>query len=68
MMKHIPVLLDDVLNTLGDISGRTIVDCTFGAGGYSHAFLDKGANVIAFDRDKNEIGRASCRERVLPTV
>ena len=53
MMKHIPVLLDDVLNTLGDISGRTIVDCTFGAGGYSRAFLDKGANVIAFDRDKN---------------
>ena len=39
MMKHIPVLLNDVLNVLGDISGRTIVDCTFGAGGYSRAFL-----------------------------
>ncbi len=55
MMKHIPVLLNDVLNTLGNISGRTVVDCTFGAGGYSRAFLDKGANVIAFDRDKNVI-------------
>ena len=52
-MKHIPVLLDAVKDTLGDIRGRTIVDCTFGAGGYSRAFLDAGANVIAFDRDTN---------------
>ena len=57
-MKHIPVLLNDVLNTLGDISGRTIVDCTFGAGGYSRAFLEHGAKVIAFDRDTNVIADA----------
>ncbi|MBQ7409410.1 MAG: 16S rRNA (cytosine(1402)-N(4))-methyltransferase, partial [Alphaproteobacteria bacterium] len=54
-MKHIPVLLDKVLETLGDIKNRTIVDCTFGAGGYSRAFLEHGANVIAFDRDTNVI-------------
>lgn len=52
-MKHIPVLLDAVMGTLGNISGRTVVDCTFGAGGYSRAFLEYGANVIAFDRDTN---------------
>lgn len=52
-MKHIPVLLDAVLETLGDIKNRTIVDCTFGAGGYTRAFLERGANVIAFDRDTN---------------
>lgn len=55
MMKHIPVLLNDVLNALGDINGRRIVDCTFGAGGYSRAFLERGASVIAFDRDTNVI-------------
>ena len=55
MMKHIPVLLNDVLDTLGDIDGRTIVDCTFGAGGYSRAFLERGAKVIAFDRDINVV-------------
>lgn len=55
MMKHIPVLLNDVLDTLGDINGRTIVDCTFGAGGYSRAFLERGAKVIAFDRDINVV-------------
>ncbi len=58
MMKHIPVLLDGVMATLGDIRGRTIVDCTFGAGGYTRAFLKNGANVIAFDRDKNVIADA----------
>ena len=57
-MKHIPVLLNDVLDALGDISGRTVVDCTFGAGGYSRAFLERGANVIAFDRDTNVIADA----------
>ena len=58
-MKHIPVLLDKVLNALGDISGKTVVDCTFGAGGYSRAFLNAGANVIAFDRDSNVVADAN---------
>ncbi len=57
-MKHIPVLLNDVLNALGNMDGRTIVDCTFGAGGYSRAFLERGAKVIAFDRDVNVIADA----------
>jgi 16S rRNA (cytosine1402-N4)-methyltransferase len=48
---HTPVLLPRVLETLGNIRGRTIVDATFGAGGYSRAFLERGAKVIAFDRD-----------------
>jgi 16S rRNA (cytosine1402-N4)-methyltransferase len=58
-MKHIPVLLNSVLDALGDISSKTVVDCTFGAGGYSRAFLDAGANVIAFDRDSNVLSDAN---------
>ena len=53
--KHIPVLLSAVLDALGDVQGKTIVDCTFGAGGYSRAFLERGANVIAFDRDPSVV-------------
>ena len=53
--KHIPVLLGAVLSALGDVQGKTIVDCTFGAGGYSRAFLERGANVSAFDRDPNVV-------------
>lgn len=52
-MKHIPVLLTAVMNALGDVRGRRVIDATFGAGGYSRAFLDAGAIVTAFDRDPN---------------
>ncbi len=58
-MKHIPVLLNAVMNSLDDIRGKHIVDCTFGAGGYSRAFLDAGASVVAFDRDPNVIDDAN---------
>lgn len=54
-MKHTPVLLKAVLDALGEIGGRTIIDCTFGAGGYSRAFLERGAKVIAFDRDPSVV-------------
>lgn len=53
MQKHIPVLLDSILDELGDINGKSVIDATFGAGGYSLAFLQSGANVTAFDRDEN---------------
>ncbi len=53
MTKHIPVLLDDVMAALGDLRGRRVIDATFGAGGYTRAFLDAGAAVTAFDRDPN---------------
>ena len=54
-MKHIPVLLDAVINAIGDMRGKRIADCTFGAGGYSRAFLAAGASVVAFDRDPNVV-------------
>lgn len=59
-MKHIPVLLERVLETLGDIKGKTLLDGTFGGGGYTREFLERGANVVSFDRDKTtacEAGR-----------
>lgn len=51
MTKHVPVLLGDVMAALGDVSGMRMIDATFGAGGYTRAFLDAGADVTAFDRD-----------------
>lgn len=55
MTKHIPVLLGAILQELGDLNGRHILDATFGAGGYTRAFLNAGASVVAFDRDPNVI-------------
>ncbi len=48
---HVPVLMAEVLEALQPAPGLTVVDATFGAGGYSRAFLEAGAAVIAFDRD-----------------
>ncbi len=48
---HTSVLLDEVVEAIAPAEGRVVVDATFGAGGYSRAFLDRGAEVIAFDRD-----------------
>ncbi len=48
---HVPVLLAEVLAALDITSGMLVVDGTFGAGGYSRAFLEAGARVVAFDRD-----------------
>jgi 16S rRNA (cytosine1402-N4)-methyltransferase len=49
--SHVSVLLSEVVDALRPAPGQTIIDGTFGAGGYSRRFLDLGANVVAFDRD-----------------
>jgi 16S rRNA (cytosine1402-N4)-methyltransferase len=54
-VRHIPVLLDGVLKALEPEAGKVILDGTFGAGGYTRAILDAGADVIALDRDPNAI-------------
>jgi 16S rRNA (cytosine1402-N4)-methyltransferase len=58
--RHIPVLLSEVLEALQPKPGMTVLDGTFGAGGYTSAILDRGADVIALDRDPTAIagGRA----------
>jgi 16S rRNA (cytosine1402-N4)-methyltransferase len=53
--RHIPVLIDEVLDALAINPGEVHVDGTFGAGGYSGAMAGKGAKVFAFDRDPDAI-------------
>lgn len=55
LMRHIPVMLNEVLETLAPAPGKVILDGTFGAGGYTRAILSRGADVIALDRDPNAI-------------
>jgi 16S rRNA (cytosine1402-N4)-methyltransferase len=52
---HTPVLLAEVLEAIAPSPGKRIVDATFGAGGYSRAFLEAGADVVAFDRDPSAL-------------
>ncbi|MHC5652689.1 16S rRNA (cytosine(1402)-N(4))-methyltransferase RsmH [Stappia sp. ICDLI1TA098] len=53
--RHIPVLLDEVVAALAMREGETVVDGTFGAGGYSRALLETGARVVGIDRDPTAI-------------
>jgi 16S rRNA (cytosine1402-N4)-methyltransferase len=52
---HTPVLLSEVVEMLEVAPGKMIIDATFGEGGHTRAFLEKGANVLAIDRDTSQI-------------
>ena len=57
--KHIPVMLNEVLQSLAPADGKVYVDATFGNGGYTQAILDSAnCKVIAIDRDPNVKQRA----------
>lgn len=50
--QHIPVMLTEVVAALSPKDGEIYVDGTFGAGGYTRAFLESAnCTVIAIDRD-----------------
>jgi 16S rRNA (cytosine1402-N4)-methyltransferase len=56
--RHVPVLVDEVVEALAIARGETLVDGTFGAGGYTRAMLAAGAGrVIGFDRDPDAIAQ-----------
>lgn len=56
---HLSVLLEEVVAAIAPAPGRHVVDGTFGAGGYTRAFLAAGARVTAFDRDPSAARFAS---------
>ncbi|NJL96417.1 16S rRNA (cytosine(1402)-N(4))-methyltransferase [Candidatus Gracilibacteria bacterium] len=67
--KHIPVLIDSIMNILiqeiSPLKGKTVFDGTFGAGGYSKRFLEKGMSVTACDRDPEVIKNNSIKDSKL---
>jgi len=52
---HVPVLLAEAIEALDPRAGGLYVDATFGAGGYASALIERGARVIAIDRDPSAI-------------
>ncbi|WP_192180840.1 16S rRNA (cytosine(1402)-N(4))-methyltransferase RsmH [Mesorhizobium amorphae] len=62
-VRHIPVLLAEVLEALSPKAGDVVVDGTFGAGGYTKAILATGASVVAIDRDPDAIAAGRVLEQ-----
>lgn len=59
-VRHIPVMLKEVLQTLAPKDGEIYVDATFGNGGYSEAILKMAdCKVIAVDRDPSVLPRVN---------
>ncbi len=60
-MRHIPVLLKEILQGLNLPKGGVYVDCNLGDGGHSEAVIESlggDVTVIGFDLDKDAISRA----------
>ena len=57
--KHLPVMIDEVLEACNPKNGDVFMDCTFGAGGYSKELLKfQETKVVALDRDVHVTGLA----------
>ena len=54
IVKHYPVLLNELISIISPQHGGTFIDCTFGQGGYTKKILSyKKTQVIALDRDND---------------
>lgn len=66
-VKHIPVMLQEVLNEMKPLDGEIYVDGTFGAGGYSRALLEAArCTVYAIDRDPDVAALAHALSEKFP--
>jgi len=60
-MRHIPVLLDEVLQYLDAKQGGRFIDATLGAGGHTAAILERTSpdgQVLAVDQDESALSSA----------
>ncbi len=56
--KHIPVLIDQIIDYLQPAEGQKFIDCTLGAGGYTLALKKKAGEqslIVAIDQDEKAI-------------
>jgi 16S rRNA (cytosine1402-N4)-methyltransferase len=64
-MKHIPVLMAEVLAALKPKKGHVVADCTLGLGGHSAELLEQGVRVIGLDLDPGNLKEAQERFEIL---
>ena len=51
--QHIPILTNEIEKLINNKKNLFILDCTFGGGGHSIKFLERGHDLTAIDQDDN---------------
>lgn len=56
-IPHIPVLLEQVLDSFKTLKSGILIDCTLGFGGHTHALLEAYPNleIIGIDQDSDAL-------------
>ncbi len=68
-MRHIPVLLQEVIDGLSPQKGETFLDATLGSGGHAEALLaqlGETGTLVALDQDADALERSKTRLLELP--
>ena len=65
---HTPIMLNEILSFIDDKKNLSILDCTFGGGGHSKKFLEKGHHVTAIDQDENANIIATKLKKKFPNI
>lgn len=60
-LKHVSVLLNEVVEAFEPVAGQRILDLTAGGGGHTEALLIAGAHVLATDADIEAVRRVRVR-------
>ncbi len=66
--QHIPIMANEILSFIDGEKNLSILDCTFGGGGHSKNFLEKGHYVTAIDQDENSIKIAKKLKKTFPNM
>ncbi len=66
--QHIPIMVNEILSLINNKKNLSILDCTFGGGGHSKKFLEKGHQVTAIDQDDNSIKIAKKLKKNFPNI
>ena len=66
--QHIPIMSNEILSFIDGKKNLSILDCTFGGGGHSKKFLEKGHYVTAIDQDDNSLIIAKKLKKNFPNI
>ena len=65
---HIPIMSNEILSFINSKKKLSILDCTFGGGGHSIKFLERGHNVTAIDQDETSFNIAKELKKNFPNI